>query len=117
MPTNAYGQGSPWIEFGKWLVFKLGNVFGFTQPSLAAFMGAFLWLFTWTLLPGSYRLLTTMPLLGPELARAGLTPEVLAWINWGVLGLGTLLGLSCWCRLAVICNPDTFDRYKINIMR
>ncbi|MDD2765959.1 MAG: hypothetical protein PHE83_18505 [Opitutaceae bacterium] len=114
---SVYGKDSGTIEFGKWLVFKMGNMIGFAQPSLAALMGSFIWLMSWTVLPGSYRLLVDMPLLGRELEKAGVTPEILARANWGVVGLGTFLGLACWCRLAVLCNPDTFDRYKINIMR
>jgi hypothetical protein len=114
---SAYGKDSTLGELAKWLVFKLGNVFGFAQPSLAALMGSVIWLISWTILPGSYRLLVTLPLFGAELSRAGLSPRVLEELNWGVVAFGTILGLCCWCRLAVLCNPDTFDRYKINVLR
>jgi hypothetical protein len=112
---SDYAPSHSWKEWGKFAVFKLGNTFGFPQPALAAIVGCLILFLSWVMLPGTFVLALDMPVIGPDLPNAGLTPRALTIANWVAVAFGTYMGACCWCRVAVLTHPKAFDRYKIKV--
>ena len=108
-----YGEKSRVVEWSRFLVYRLGNIIGFAEPSKACVIASIVWLLSWIVMPGSHTMLYEMPLLAKALVDIGLTLERGVWISRGAVILGTLAGLLCWARVAVLLMPKTFDRYKI----
>ncbi len=109
----AYGENSQSIEWSKWLVFKLGTQFGFANPLLSTIVGMIALFLGVVCFRYGVPTLMSIPILSDALAEIGLTSERLAWVMWLVLAAGAYSTIACWCRVAVICLPDVFDRYKI----
>lgn len=109
----GYGVQNKKAEWAKYIIFKLGSTVGISQPLFAGFLGCFIWAVAWLVIPNSFHLALQAPVIGEKLIQIGITASVLKWINWGCVAFGTYFGITCWCRVAIICYPKTLDRYKI----
>ena len=89
---STYGRGSPLVEWGKFLVYKLGNVIGFTSPLIASIVGMLIWFFAWVLIPGSFMVFFRIPLLNEVL---GDYVDALRWGNRLLVAFMIYGGMLC----------------------
>jgi hypothetical protein len=110
---SKYGNSTWHAEWTKWVVFKLSNLFGFESMWVLSIIGSLLIVIATCIMPGGWQIFFDIPILDQTMNWVGLTPKVMYWANWALIAITILSGVACWCRVAVICYPKVFDRYKI----
>jgi len=112
----SYGTRNRALEWAKFIIWKMGVWIGIAQPMAAGIFGAVFLYASWNVVFFADTYLLENPIFVRLIQDAGFQPEkVIRIIVWVVTTIGTFFGMCMYARLAIICYPKIFDRYRIQL--